>query len=102
MGGYSSTPRKGKVSEEGGDDTLYYAATGMQVSPPVQSKRITNPRGAGEVTSVVFESVPKYSSFQGLPDFRCGPQTTTCELGGWIELDRLSSYAKDWYNNLSQ
>eukprot|EP00752_Nemacystus_decipiens_P009520 g8509.t1 len=30
MGGYSSTPRKGKASEEGGDDTLYYAATGMQ------------------------------------------------------------------------
>ncbi len=32
MGGYSSTPRKGKVSEEGGDESLYYAASGMQVS----------------------------------------------------------------------
>lgn len=36
MGGYSSTPRKGKVSEEGGDESLYYAATGMQVSPLVK------------------------------------------------------------------
>lgn len=32
MGGYSSTPRKAKVSEEGGDESLYYAASGMQVS----------------------------------------------------------------------
>lgn len=32
MGGYSSTPKKGKVSEEGGDEGLYYAASGMQVS----------------------------------------------------------------------
>lgn len=32
MGGYSSTPRKGKVSEEEGDDSLFYAVSGMQVS----------------------------------------------------------------------
>lgn len=31
MGGYSSTPRKAKTSEEGGDDNLFYAACGMQV-----------------------------------------------------------------------
>lgn len=32
MGGYSSTPRKGKTSEEEGDESLFYAASGMQVS----------------------------------------------------------------------
>lgn len=32
MGGYSSTPRKAKTSEEGGVDELSYAACGMQVS----------------------------------------------------------------------
>lgn len=31
MGGYASTPRKAKVSEEGGDETVHYAASGMQV-----------------------------------------------------------------------
>ncbi|CAM9097023.1 unnamed protein product, partial [Hapterophycus canaliculatus] len=30
MGGYSSTPRKGKVSEEEGDESLFYAVSGMQ------------------------------------------------------------------------
>ncbi|CBJ31069.1 Chain A, Crystal Structure Of Anopheles Gambiae SerTHR PHOSPHATASE Complexed With Zn2+ [Ectocarpus siliculosus] len=30
MGGYSSTPRKGKTSEEEGDESLFYAASGMQ------------------------------------------------------------------------
>ena len=33
MGGYSSTPRKGKTSEEGTIEELSYAASGMQVSP---------------------------------------------------------------------
>ena len=32
MGGYSSTPRKAKTSEEGGVGELSYAASGMQVS----------------------------------------------------------------------
>lgn len=31
MGGYASTPRKAKTSEEGTDETLCYAASGMQV-----------------------------------------------------------------------
>ena len=56
MGGYSSTPRKGKVSEEGGDDTLYYAATGMQVSPLVKVKNNKTP-GAGDATSLSFLKV---------------------------------------------
>ncbi|CAM9522550.1 unnamed protein product [Scytosiphon promiscuus] len=30
MGGYSSTPRKSKVSEEEGDESLFYAVSGMQ------------------------------------------------------------------------
>lgn len=32
MGGYSSTPRKAKTTEEGGDGSIHYTASGMQVS----------------------------------------------------------------------
>lgn len=41
MGGYSSTPRKGKTSEEGGVEELSYAASGMQVSPEWHVQRVT-------------------------------------------------------------